>query len=133
MRDPAHLRPAQPDQTVILVAEDEALVRNIVQIGLESSGYFVIAAADGGEALELSRVFPGTIHAVVSDIVMPNLDGVSLREQILLERPGVKVLLMSGTGADLPLKGIPFLRKPFQIEELKTRVRQLLAAARSAP
>jgi hypothetical protein len=52
-----------------------------------------------------------------------------LREQILRERPGIKVLLMSGTGSHLPIKEVPFLRKPFQVEELKTHVRHLVGSA----
>jgi DNA-binding NtrC family response regulator len=128
-----HLRPADPDQPVILVAEDESVVRHIVRIALEAAGLFVLTAVDWEQALGLSRSFPGKIDALVSDVLMPNLDGVRLHEQILRERPGIKVLLMSGTGSHLPIKEVPFLRKPFQVEELKTRVRHLVgSAARSA-
>jgi len=109
------------------------MVRDMVRMGLETSGYFVLAARDGEEALEISRKFPSRIHALVSDVVMPKLDGVRLRERILCERPGIKVLLMSGTGCDLPLKEVAFLRKPFQIEDLKTSVRKLLDLALTAP
>jgi ActR/RegA family two-component response regulator len=64
MEDPEHLHPARPDQTVILVVDDEVMVRNIVQITLEADGYFILAAHDCEEALHLSRKFPGTIHGV---------------------------------------------------------------------
>src|SRR5581483_5051002 len=127
MENPIHLRPNDSNQLVVLVAEDEVIVRNLLRIGLEAAGFFVLAAADGDEALQLSRKFPGTIHGLVSDIVMPNLDGIRLREQILRERPAVKVLLISGTGAGSPLAGVPFLAKPFRIEDLKARVRKLLS------
>ena len=73
------------------------LILNIVRIVLESEGYFVLAANDGEEALNISRQYPGTIHALLSDVNMPNADGFQLREQILFERPGTKVLLMSAT------------------------------------
>jgi DNA-binding response OmpR family regulator len=84
----------------------------------------VLDASDGQQALELSRKFPGTIHALVSDIVMPNLDGLGLCNQIRRERPEIKLLLMSGNSG--PVDGIPFLQKPFHIEELKRKMRQLV-------
>src|SRR5215469_14518063 len=68
MDDPQHLRPVRPGQPVVLVAEDETMICNIVRIALEAMGLFVLAANDGQEALALSRKFPGTIHALVSDI-----------------------------------------------------------------
>ena len=113
------------DQPVVLVAEDEAIICNVVRIALEATGVFVLTASDGMQALELSRKFLGTIHALVTDIVMPNLDGLGLCDQVLRERPAVKVLLMSAS--DGPVDGIPFLQKPFNLEELKQKVRQLLA------
>jgi len=85
---------------------------------------FVLAASDGNEALELSRKFPGTIHALVSDIVMPHLDGLGLYEQIRRERPAIQVLLMSGTAGSTD--GVPFIRKPFRLEEFKQKVLQLV-------
>jgi CheY-like chemotaxis protein len=85
---------------------------------------FVLSASDGRQALALSRKFPGTIHALVTDVVMPDLDGSGLCEQILRERPAIKVLLMSGFGR--PVHGLPFLPKPFKVEELQQKVRQLV-------
>jgi CheY-like chemotaxis protein len=125
MQDPKHLRPSDPSQTVILVAEDDVLIRNVVRIVLESAGYFVLSANDGEEALIISHQYPGTIHGLLSDVNMPNTNGLQLREQILLERPGTKVLLMSGE-AETPAQSIPFLRKPFGPAVLKARIRELL-------
>jgi DNA-binding response OmpR family regulator len=125
MDDPQHLRPVLAGQPVVLVAEDEAIICNVVRIALEATGMFVLAASDGKQELELSRKFPGTIHALVTDVVMPNLDGLGLCDQILRERPAMKVLLMSGS--DGPVDGIPFLRKPFKLEELKLKVRRLVS------
>ena len=113
------------DQTVILLADDEMLIRNVACRVLQSAGYFVLAANDGEEALNISRHYPGTIHALLSDVNMPNLDGLELREQILIERPGTKVLLMSGQ-IESPVESIPFLRKPFGCSVLKERMYQLL-------
>jgi two-component system cell cycle sensor histidine kinase/response regulator CckA len=130
MQNPEHLRLSNSDQTVILLADDELLIRNVAQIVLESEGYFVLSANDGEEALNLSRQYPGTIHALLSDVNMPNTNGLQLQEQILYERPGTKVLLMSGQVAS-PADSIPFLRKPFGPAILKERIRQLLDSAAS--
>jgi two-component system cell cycle sensor histidine kinase/response regulator CckA len=130
MEDPEHLRPSHPDQLVILVVDDEVIVRNVARITLEADGYFVLDAHDGEEALHISRRFPGTIHAVLSDVVMPEIDGLQLRERILTERPGIKVLLMSGRMDSLPTC-LPFLAKPYSPAVLKDRIRQLLASAAS--
>jgi two-component system, cell cycle sensor histidine kinase and response regulator CckA len=126
MNDPEHLLPANPNQPVILVVDDEVMIVNIARIALEGDGYFVLTAQNGQEALEISRKFPGSIHLLVSDVVMPKMDGMKLREQMTAERPATKVLLMSGT-VDAPVVSCPFLRKPFEIGALRTRVRQLLA------
>ena len=93
MQDPEDPLPSQPGRTVVLIAEDDVMVRNMVCLALEEEGYFVLAAGDGEQALSLSRQFPGTIHALLSDIKMPNLDGLELRKTILTERPGIKVLV----------------------------------------
>jgi CheY-like chemotaxis protein len=65
----------------------------------------------------------------VSDVVMPNLDGLGLCKQIRRERPEIKLLLMSGDSG--PVEGIPFLRKSFKVEELKQKMRQLLRSQQS--
>jgi CheY-like chemotaxis protein len=78
---------ASPGQVVVLLADDEVAIRNIMRLALEAEGYFVLAASDGTEALTLARDYPGSIHVLVSDIEMPTLDGLGLRERILKERP----------------------------------------------
>jgi DNA-binding response OmpR family regulator len=113
-----------------LIAEDEVMVRNVVRIALEEEGYFVLAAGDGEQALFLSRQFPGVIHALLSDVKMPNLDGLELRKKILTERPGIKILLMSGY-TESPVENIPVLAKPFELSVLTQRVRELLDPAAS--
>jgi two-component system, cell cycle sensor histidine kinase and response regulator CckA len=115
------------EKPVILVADDEAQVRDLIRYILESAGYAVLTAADGEQALQVSRTFPTTIHLLLSDVLMPKLDGIALREQILQERPATKVLLLSGT-AERPPGEVEFLRKPFQAEILTQHVRRLLSA-----
>ena len=117
------------DKPVILVADDETPVRELVRHILETAGYAVLTAADGEQALQVSRTFPTTIHLLVSDVLMPKLGGMELCEQILRERPALKVLLMSGTVVEQPREGVAFLRKPFRAEILRDHVRRLLPAA----
>jgi CheY-like chemotaxis protein len=124
--------PADPDHPVVLVAEDELTVQNVAHVVLEKAGYFVLTASDGEEALTLSRSFPATIAALVSDIKMPKLDGLGLREQIVAERPAIRVLLMSGQMDDPHVGGVPFLHKPFRPPDLRNAIRDLLGGAAPA-
>jgi CheY-like chemotaxis protein len=131
MKDLGHLRPPRADQPVILVVDDEVVVIDIARLVLEAAGFVVLTACDGEQALQRSREFPGTIDVLVSDVVMPKLDGLALSSQILRERPMIQVLLMSGQ-VDRPIEGLAFLPKPFHLEVLKQRVWQLLARADAA-
>ena len=124
MRDPEHLRPFHPDQTVVLVAEDEVLVQNIVRLSLESDGFFVLTAHDGLEALELSRNYSGRIHLLLTDIMMPRMDGLALCGHVQNERPETKLLVMSGTHH--PGIRISYLPKPFTTARLREKVRDLI-------
>ncbi len=109
----------------MLVAEDEPIVRNVVRISLEGAGYFVLAGCDGEEALELSHVFPGAIHLLLSDISMPKMNGFELRKHIMAERPHTAVLLMSG---QLPAATESvFLPEPFTPPELVAAGKRLLS------
>jgi len=117
-------------QRVILVADDEVMIRNLVRILMQAEGFFVLAAADGHEGLELSRKYPGTIDLVITDVHMPRLNGTDLRAHLLEERPGIKVLVMSG--ADMTEivsqnENLLFLPKPFDGKALIGRVRAMLA------
>jgi CheY-like chemotaxis protein len=125
MTENPELRPSNPDKKVILIAEDDVVVRSIARIVLETAGYFVLSANDGADALNISRQYPGTIHALLSDVQMPNIDGLRLREQILFERPETRVLLMSAQ-LESSAENIPILRKPFSPTVLVERIRQLL-------
>ena len=124
------LRSLGVHHSVILVADDEALIRNLVTLLLQHEGYFVLSAADGHEGLELSRKYPGSIDLVITDIQMPRLNGTDLCAHLIQERPGIKVLVMSGKDMSEIVRqnaNMPFLPKPFDGETLKARVRAILA------
>jgi two-component system cell cycle sensor histidine kinase/response regulator CckA len=119
-----HLNPLHPDQTVILLAEDEVVVQNIVRLTLEAAGYFVLTAHDGEEALQLSRTYTGPIHLLLTDIMMPRMTGLELCPHIQVERPETNILVMSGTHH--PGTKFRYLAKPFTPEKLREAVRNAL-------
>ena len=124
------LRSAGSSQHVILVADDEALIRNLVTLLLQQDGYFVLSAADGQEGLELSRQYPREIDLLITDVQMPRLNGHDLCGHLLEERPGIKVLIMSGADMREIVSqnvNLPFLPNPFDGQTLKARVRAILA------
>jgi DNA-binding response OmpR family regulator len=117
-------------QSVILVADDDVMIRNLVTLLMQREGRFVLAAADGHEGLELSRKYPGKIDLLITDVDMPRMNGTDLAGHLMEERPGIKVLVMSGADmAEIVNTNVnlPFLPKPFDGQTLKARVRELLA------
>jgi CheY-like chemotaxis protein len=121
--------PSRPDQSVVLLAEDDGTIRRLTKIVLEKEGYFVLTASDGEEALTLSGKYPGIIDALLTDVKMPRVDGLELTERILAERPKIKVMIMSGQVDDPLIRGVSFLRKPFPPPVLRDRMRGLLSSS----
>jgi CheY-like chemotaxis protein len=118
---------------VILLVEDEEMVRGLARMILETSGYMVLEASNGREGLTMCETNEGPIDLLLSDVVMPELSGRELAEQALKLRPGMKVMFMSGYTQDVILKegvqkGTAFLQKPFTPVELAQRVRETLDA-----
>jgi CheY-like chemotaxis protein len=129
MSDPADLvdaRATGEHKPVVLVVDDEALVRNMVTTILQRKGYAVLAAVDGLDALALSRSYPGNIDLVITDLDMPRLDGVELLKKLFEERPGTRSIVMSGSERDIVIRDhvLPFLSKPFDIEALLSKIRE---------
>ena len=125
------LRLPEAPPFVILVADDNALVRNLVTLLMQQDGNFVLSAADGHEGLELSRKYPGKIDLLITDLDMPRLNGTDLCAHLLEERPGIKALVMSGADMSEIVSqniNLPFLPKPFDGKTLLARVRAILAA-----
>jgi CheY-like chemotaxis protein len=126
-------RPPEAHQSVILVADDSALVRNLVGLMMQHEGHVVLSAADGQEGLELSRKYIGTIDLLITDTEMPRMSGADLCAHLLGERPAIKVLVMSS--ADMSERvsqdaTLSFLHKPFDGKDVRERVQTILAAPR---
>lgn len=114
----------------VLLAEDEPLVRKLIDTVLRNAGYQVILAADGQEALELSRACRSHINLLISDVYMPGMDGAELATHLHRERPRTRVLLMSGYDRESELNdyilGCDFLPKPFLPQQLLDKISDLL-------
>jgi CheY-like chemotaxis protein len=108
----------------ILLAEDDATVRGFVLAVLQDRGYQVLAAENGAMALEICSSFKGRIDALVTDVVMPEMNGRTLAEKARLVRPNLRVLFVSGyvdrglKDEDILRGGNAFLEKPFSGEAL---------------
>jgi CheY-like chemotaxis protein len=100
----------------VLVVDDEPAIREIVAMLLEDEGYLVRHAKDGVEAL--AAVDDDSIDLVVSDVVMPRLDGASLVRKLRRRGYLIPVVLMSAVYADVDLPGVRFVPKPFEIDRL---------------
>jgi two-component system, cell cycle sensor histidine kinase and response regulator CckA len=124
-------------ETILLVEDAEAL-RKLAQMLLRDNGYCVLTAADGSEAIRVAQLSEGPIHLLLTDVVMPGMNGRVLAERLALANPAMKVLYMSGYtdsyiarhGALEP--GTHLLHKPFTEETLTRKVREVLDAARNA-
>ena len=124
-------RPTPAGET-ILIAEDSPVVLRLAARVLSRGGYRVLEAADAEQALQLAAAHKGTIDLVLTDVIMPGIPGPALVERLEIERPGVRVLYMSGyTGDYLTLHGLDeqhvnLLSKPFSPDQLSRRVREVL-------
>lgn len=116
----------KPNETILVAEDDDAVRRLMVRI-LEHQGYSVLEAKNAGEALAVARQHPGPVHLLVTDVVMPDLSASELVERILLLRPALKVLYISGyPGAPESSSSLPRLDKPFEPATLTRTVRQVL-------
>jgi two-component system cell cycle sensor histidine kinase/response regulator CckA len=131
-RPPPEISKAPKGFETILLVEDEVPVRCLVRLALQTSGYTVLEASHGVEAVRLAEKHPGTIHLLVSDVVMPEMGGRLLAERLATSRPGIKVLFLSGYTDDAVVRhGIleaemAFLQKPFAPGALAQKVREVL-------
>ncbi len=138
---PYSAKPAQKPPRgweTLLLAEDEAAVRQSEKEFLDASGYTVLEAGNGDDALRVARNYAGPIHLMVTDVVMPRVDGAKLAEQLSAERPEMKVLFVSGYAESTVLQrgaidmAGQFLQKPFTLKSLAHKIREVLAKGETA-
>jgi PAS domain S-box-containing protein len=118
----------------LLLVEDEDTVRSLGREVLEGSGYHVLEAVDGVDALRVAESWDGPIHMLVTDVVMPRMGGGELAGKLVALRPGVRVLYVSGYTNDSVVRhGVrdrssAFLQKPFSLDAFARKVREVLDA-----
>ena len=118
----------------VLVVEDVPAVRAVTREMLKRYGYNVLEAADGPTALQLAAAYAEPIHLLLTDVVMPEMNGRDLADRIQAARPATRVLFMSGYTDDAVVRhgilqdGIAYLQKPFTPGSLATKVREVLGA-----
>jgi PAS domain S-box-containing protein len=138
-KERAPLAGTAPAGATVLLVDDEDRVRDAARRMLSGAGYTVLEAFDGDEALRVAERHPGPIELLVTDVVMPRMTGTELVEKLLLARPGISVLYMSGYPAEndlgeaLSADGLEYLQKPFTAEELKEKARTLLDSRAREP
>jgi two-component system, cell cycle sensor histidine kinase and response regulator CckA len=129
---PAEIASAEPGTETILLVEDESNLRYLARQFLEKQGYRVIEAADGAVAMQIAVAHEGVIHLLLTDVIMPGMNGRELAQRISEIRPNVKILYMSGytenvIGRNGTLDaGVRLLQKPFTLHDLKSKVREVL-------
>ena len=122
-----------PDHTILLV-EDDPQIRDLMRRTLDAQGYRVLEASDGQAALSLAADYRGSIDLLVTDVVMPGMDGFTLAVRLVERRPETRVLLISGyVGQSVVRDGLtreryPFLLKPFSQARLRAAIREQLGS-----
>jgi CheY-like chemotaxis protein len=118
----------------ILLAEDEDSVRKLLTHFLRAAGYRVMEAADGLDALRVFEQHAGAVDLLLTDVIMPGLDGREVARKAQVSQPGLKVIYISGYTDDVLLDagelgpGISFLRKPLRLDSLSALIREVLDA-----
>lgn len=120
---------SMPGKPLILLAEDDVMVRNLVRSFLQRRSFDLLCAANGSEAVKLSQDHDGTIDLLLTDIEMPLMDGVSAYRHIAQQRPDMEVIFMSGGVRHLDIPGRwSFLPKPLELPLLLAKVSETIAA-----
>ncbi len=123
--------PPRGSETILFV-EDEESVRELVRDYLVGTGYQVLEAVDGAQALEVAAAHKGAIQILVTDVVMPRLSGRELASRIAAQRPNTKILFISGYTDDSIFRhgvlegGVAYLQKPFNLKAIAQKIREVL-------
>ena len=122
-----------PGSGTVLLVEDEVAVRELIHSVLEVNGYRVLTARDPHDALRLGEGYAGSLDLLITDVIMPGMNGRDLAGRITASRPGLRVLYISGyseeilEGARVPGGGTAYLQKPFGLGALAAAVRDAMA------
>jgi len=132
-------QPRLPGNETILVAEDEPEMLGVITQTLEALGYAVLSATAPQAALQLAQEHVGTIHLLLTDVVMPEMNGRTLATKVLSLRPNMKCLFTSGFTSDIIAnrgvleEGVCFIQKPFSRDALAAKVREALGSGPGRP
>lgn len=125
--------PVLTGSETVLLAEDQSSIRSVLREFLESQGYKILEAQNGGEALELAERHPGAIDVLVTDVIMPQIRGIELAKRVAELHPDICVIFMSGYSEDalldnrlLSQQNITLIQKPFDPEDLAQKIRESL-------
>ncbi len=125
-------RPDARGHETILLVEDEPMILEMAAMMLTQQGYVVLSAATPGEAMQLAREHAGAISLLMTDVVMPEMNGRALARHLLARYPALKCLFMSGYTADVIAhhgvldEGVHFIQKPFTMQVLAAKIREVL-------
>jgi PAS domain S-box-containing protein len=130
----AMAEPAVPGRETILLVEDEPMILDMAMTMLQTLGYTVLPAATPGEAMRTAQEYAGAIHLLMTDVVMPEMNGRVLARSLLSGYPGLKCLFMSGYTANVIAhhgvldEGVHFIQKPFTMKVLAAKIREALGS-----
>jgi two-component system, cell cycle sensor histidine kinase and response regulator CckA len=125
-------RPERGEGEIVLVVEDEPALREVTRRILARNGYQVLVAADGNQAIEAATACPQRLDVLLTDVVMPGMQGREVAERVRMLQPDVRVLFMSGytqglLGAQQVLApGVSLIEKPFSEGSLLTKLRSVI-------
>ncbi len=120
-----------PADRIVLVVDDDAVILRLVEAMLRRGGYSTISASSGAQAVDRAAQFRAHIHLLLTDVVMPEMDGLTLAKEILSRRPETRILLMSAY-AHAPSR-LPLVMKPFRAEQLLDEVASAIAGPPAVP
>jgi DNA-binding response OmpR family regulator len=115
-----------------VVVEDQDQLRDLVCRTLRQSGYTVLDATDGASAIRMVSGHPGAVNILITDVVLPGMNGRELYDRLLRQRPGLRVLFMSGYSGDIlsengvTTEGVDLIQKPFTLQAFTAKVRDVL-------
>ena len=118
------------------MVEDERAIMELCERLLSRQGYRVLPAGGPAEALRISSEFKGEIRLLLTDVIMPEMNGRELSELLIARHPGMKCVFMSGYPADIIARrgvldeGTAFIHKPFRVEEMLARIDELITSSR---